>query len=69
MKSTPYIVRARRGVAKSKARNVYMIEGESMTMVDIASRLGVHVRAARERMAKVEAPVTWKKLLGERNDD
>lgn len=69
MKSTPYIVRARRGGAKSKARNVYMVEGESVQMADIASRLGVHVTTARGRMAKVEAPVTWKKLLGERNDD
>jgi hypothetical protein len=55
----------RRGAAKSTAGAVYRIEGESLTMVEIAQRLGVLPSTAQSRMRKLRGAsgaVTWARL-------
>lgn len=55
----------RRGAVKSTAGAVYRIEGESLTMVEIAQRLGVPPTTAQSRMRKLRdatGPVTWARL-------
>lgn len=55
----------RRGAAKSTANCVYRIEGESLTMEEIAQRLGVPRTTAQSRMRKLRGatgPVTWARL-------
>jgi GTP-sensing pleiotropic transcriptional regulator CodY len=55
----------RRGAVKSTMGAVYRIEGENVTMVEIAQRLGVTPSVAQDRMRKLRGatgPVTWARL-------
>jgi transposase-like protein len=55
----------RRGSAKSTAGSVYRIEGEHVTMSEIARRLGVPESTAYSRMRKLRGAsgaVTWARL-------
>ena len=55
----------RRGAAQSTAGSVYRIEGEYVTMREIAERLGINATTAGSRMAKLKkasGAVTWERL-------
>lgn len=55
----------RRGAAKSTAGQVYRIEGENVTMRDIAKRLGLPLATARSRLRRLKGAtgaVTWARL-------
>jgi GTP-sensing pleiotropic transcriptional regulator CodY len=55
----------RRGAAKSTAGAVYRMEGESLTMVEIADRLCITPSAAQNRMRKLRGAtgaITWARL-------
>jgi hypothetical protein len=55
----------RRGAAKSTANGVYRIEGEYVTMQDIAKRIGTSAKLAQQRLAKLKSatgPITWVRL-------
>lgn len=48
-----------------RAPSVYCIEGESLTMKEIAERIGCTVSVASARLNKakqMQGPVTWKRL-------
>jgi len=52
----------RRGRAALSAQYTYIVEGERVTMLQIADRLGVHPNTARERMRKARKgpdSVSW----------
>lgn len=55
----------RRGSAKRRAQ-IYMIEGESLTMIQIAARLGIPYDTTQKRYARLlrsgAAQITWKAL-------
>lgn len=54
-----------RGAAKSTAGQIYRIEGENVTMRDIAKRIGMSLPAARDRLRRLKGatgPVTWARL-------
>ena len=56
-----------RSRANQNRGGVYMIEGEPLTMVQIAERLGIAKSAANARMRKARGapgPVTWAELRG-----
>lgn len=55
----------RRGAAKSTAGQVYRIEGENVTMQDIAKRLGLPLTTVRSRLRRLKGAtgaVTWARL-------
>lgn len=60
----------REGIARSVVRrqrpeNKWRIEGEYVTQAEIADRLGITVKTANPRMAKLQkasGPITWSRL-------
>lgn len=53
---------SQRAGASTARGGLYCIEGETLTVIAIAERLGVSVRSAQRRMQRAKAgsgPVTW----------
>lgn len=54
-----------RGIRKREQANKFLVEGDSVSTRDIATRLGVSMDVARARLKRAQAnegAVTWKSL-------